>query len=255
MPLTAASSSLETLLALVADAKIVDLSARLENEAPVWPTHPPLIIHKTITHEKDGYFTNSVFMPEHVGTHVDASAHIHADQPDATIDVAPLENFMGPACVINVADRNLGAGETLGEQAILDWEANHGRIQPGEIVLINFGWYAKHWKMGAVGKFYVRNQPGLDGPAVKLLFERGAKALGSDLTNADTPNVDGVSGHSYAHNDYFLKHGRPLIETLINLETLPARVLIIALPLKIKGGSGSPVRAIAVVPNEKGVRS
>lgn len=116
-------------------------------------------------------------------------------------------------------------------------------------MLINFGWWAKHWKLGAAGKFYVRNQPGLDGPAVKLLFERGAKALGSDLTNADTPIKNGVAGHSYGHGDYFLKHGRPLIETLANLETLPPRVLFIALPLKIKGGSGSPVRAAAIVPH------
>ncbi len=245
-----AQTSLEALLAMIAGAKIVDLSARLENEAPIWPSHPPLVIHKTITHEKDGYFTNSIFMPEHVGTHVDASAHIHADQPDATIDVAPLENLIGSACVIDVSALNLGPGETLGEQQILDWEAKNGRIQDGEIVLINFGWYAKHWKMNAAGKYYVNNQPGLDGPAVKLLFERGAKALGSDLTNTDTPNVNGVGAHSYAHNDYFLKFGRPLIETLVNLETLPPRVLFIALPLKIKGGSGSPIRPIAIIPTD-----
>jgi len=247
---TAAPQPLDALLAMFAGAKIVDLSARLENDAPIWPSHPPLIIHKTITHEKDGYFTNSIFMAEHTGTHVDAPAHIHADQPDATIDVAPLTNLIGSACVIDVSELDLGPGETLGEGAILDWEARHGQIQSGEIVLINFGWYAKHWKMGAAGKHYVRNQPGLDGPAVKLLFERGAKALGSDCTNTDTPSKDGVGAHSYAHNDYFLKHGRPLIETLVNLETLPPRVLFIALPLKIKGGSGSPIRPIAVIPAE-----
>lgn len=249
--MTAAAMSPEALFAAFAGAEIIDLTARLENEAPVWPTHPPLVIHPTITHEKDGYFTNSLFMPEHVGTHVDATAHMHPDQMDQTIDVAPIENFIGPACVIDVSGLNLDAGETLGEQAILDWETAHGRIQLGEIVLINFGWHAKHWKMGKAGKFYVKNQPGLDGPAVKLLFERGAKALGSDLTNADTPNKSGVEGHSYAHRDYFLKHGRPLIETLVNLETLPPRVFFIALPLKIKGGSGSPVRAIALVPTRE----
>ena len=248
--MSAAPLSLDLLAAAITGAKIVDLSARLENEAPIWPSHPPLIIHRTITHEKDGYFTNSIFMPEHVGTHVDASAHIHADQPEATIDLAPLTNLIGIACVIDVSGLNLGPGETLGETDILDWETLNGQIQPGEIVLINFGWYAKHWKLNAEGKYYVRNQPGIDGPAVKLLFERGAKALGSDLTNTDTPNVDGVGAHSYAHDDYFLKHGRPLIETLVNLETLPPRVLFIALPLKIKGGSGSPVRPIAIVPGD-----
>jgi arylformamidase len=129
--LTSARTSLDALPSLIAGAKIVDLSARLENEAPIIPTHPPLVIHKTITHEKDGYFTKSIFMPEHVGTHVDAPAHMHPDQMDATIDLAPLENFIGLACVIDVSNLNLGSGETLGERQILDWEAKNGRIQPG----------------------------------------------------------------------------------------------------------------------------
>ncbi len=58
---------------------IVDLSAVIENDIPRWPTHPPLVVHKTIHHGHDDYFTNTLFMPEHTATHCDAPAHIHAD--------------------------------------------------------------------------------------------------------------------------------------------------------------------------------
>ena len=125
-----------------ARVQIVDLGALLENEAPIWPTHPPLIIHPTITHDRHGYFTNTIFMPEHVGTHCDAPAHADPTQPDFTIDTYPIDAMIGPACIINVADRNLEAGVVLTAADLLAWEATDGEIQTGEIVLINFVWYA-----------------------------------------------------------------------------------------------------------------
>lgn len=234
--------------AIMTDVKVVDLSALLENEAPIWPSHPPLIIHPTITHERHGYFTNTVFMPEHVGTHCDAPAHAVPAKMDETIDTMSIEAMIGPACVINVADRNLEAGETLSAADVTAWEDQHGQIQPGDIVLINFGWYARHWKVGPEAKFYASNQPGLDESAVKLIYERGAKALGSDNTNVESPIVNGeFLNPGYAHAKYFLPNGLPLIESLVNLESLPPRCYFIALPLKIKGGSGSPIRPIALV--------
>jgi kynurenine formamidase len=229
--------------------KVVDLSALLENEAPIWPSHPPLVIHPTITHERHGYFTNTIFMPEHVGTHCDAPAHADPTQPDFTIDTYSADAMIGPACILNFADRNLEAGDILTETDILTWEAENGQIQQNDIVLINFGWLARHWKVGPEAKFYASNQPGLDESAVKLIYERGAKALGSDNTNVESPIKDGVFlNPGYAHAKYFLPNGLPLIESLVNLERLPPRCYFIALPLKIKGGSGSPIRPIALVP-------
>lgn len=235
---------------LLSRTKVVDLATVLEEGAPIWPTHPPLIIHPTVTHARHGYFTNTIFMPEHVGTHCDAPAHASPDLMDETIDRYPIDQFMGPACVIDVSGRALEAGEMLFASDIVAWEAEHGAIRPGEIVLINFGWLARHWRTDERARYYVTNQPGLDESAVKLLYERDIKALGSDNTNVETPIKDGVSlNPGYAHTRYFLPNRIPLIESLANLEQLPARCYFIALPLKIKGGSGSPIRPIALVPH------
>jgi kynurenine formamidase len=235
--------------ATFANMSIVDLGAVLEEGAPIWPTHPPLIIHKTITHERHGYFTNTIFMPEHVGTHCDAPAHAVPDLADFTIETYPVGQMIGPACVIDVASRHLEAGEMLTAADIEAWETDNGRIERGEIALINFGWFARHWRTDSEARFYVTNQPGLDESAVKLLYERGVKALGSDNTNVETPIRDGVAiNPGYAHTRYFLPNGIPLIESLANLEQLPPRCYFVALPLKIKHGSGSPIRPIAFVP-------
>jgi arylformamidase len=227
----------------------VDLSAVLEEGAPIWPTHPPLIIHRTVTHERHGYFTHSIFMPEHVGTHCDAPAHAIPSMPDDTIDRIPLTQMIGPAAVLDFSARNLEAGETLTRDDIVEWEGAHEEIRPDDIVLINFGWYARHWRTDEQARFYASNQPGLDESAVEYIHQRGAKALGSDNTNVESPIKDGqFLNPGYAHMRYFLPNGLPLIESLVNLEKLPHRCYFIALPLKIKGGSGSPVRPIAIVP-------
>ncbi len=233
---------------LLTEAEIVDLSAVLEEGAPIWPTHPPLIIHKTITHERHGYFTNTIFMPEHVGAHCDAPAHAVPEVADATIDTFPIEAMIGPACVIDVSARGMEAGEMLTSADIEAWEAEHGQIRAGNIALINFGWLARHWRTDERARYYVDNQPGLDESAVRYLYERGVKALGSDNTNVESPIKDGAFlNPGYAHTRYFLPNGLPLIESLANLERLPPRCYFIALPLKIKGGSGSPIRPIAIV--------
>lgn len=246
---TLATDLLRELEQLFARIEVIDLSAVLEEGAPIWPTHPPLIIHRTVTHERHGYFTNSIFMPEHVGTHCDAPAHAVPELMDQTIDLAPIDQLIGPACIIDVSHRNLEAGEMLTAEDIANWEGEHGQIRDGDIVLINFGWLARHWRTDEQARYYVTNQPGLDESAVELLYERGVKALGSDNTNVETPIRDGVMlNPGFAHKKYFLPNGIPLIESLVNLEKLPARCWFIALPLKIKGGSGSPIRPIALVP-------
>ncbi|MDQ2683782.1 MAG: cyclase family protein [Chloroflexota bacterium] len=243
--------STDALLDAFTQAEIVDLSVILEEGAPIWPTHPPLIIHKTVTHERHGYFTNSIFMPEHIGTHCDAPAHAVPAMADATIDLMPLEQMIGPACVIDVSDRKLEGGDMLTAVDIEGWEAEHGPIRAGDIVLINFGWLARHWRTDVQARYYVTNQPGLDESAVRILHDRGIKALGSDNTNVETPIRNGeMLNPGFAHTKYFLPNGLPLIESLANLEKLPPRCLFICLPLKIKGGSGSPVRPIAVVPRQ-----
>ena len=245
---TSPDQYLTDLARLFAATEVVDLSAVLEEGAPIWPTHPPLIIHKTVTHERNGYFTNSIFMPEHIGTHCDAPAHMVPSMMDQTIDVYPIDQMIGPACVLDFSARNMEGGDMLTAADIDAWEAKHGQIASGDIALINFGWYARHWRTDEQASYYVNNQPGLDESAVSALYDRGVKALGSDNTNVETPIKDGVAlNPGYAHIRYFLPNKLPLIESLVNLDKLPPRCFFVALPLKIKGGSGSPIRPVAFV--------
>ncbi len=224
---TAATDLLRDFEALFARTEVIDLSAVLEEGAPIWPTHPPLIIHRTVTHERHGYFTNSIFMPEHVGTHCDAPAHAVPELMDQTIDRFPIDQMVGPACVIDVSARNLDAGEMLTAADITAWESEHGQIRSGDIVLINFGWYKRHWRTDEQARYYVTNQPGLDEAALKLIYERGAKALGSDNTNTETPIRDGVAlTPSYAHTKLFPAQRHPLDRKPRQPRTPPTPLLL-----------------------------
>lgn len=229
---------------------VVDLGATLENGIPRWPTHPPLIVHATVTHEHDGYFTNTLFLPEHIGTHCDSPSHVHADMGEHTIDRIPVEQMIGQACVLDVSHLGLKAGERVGEDTVLAWEAEHGPIQAGDIAIFNFGWLAKHWRTDGRWREYAENSPGLSEGAVRLLYERGIKALGSDLIACDQPVINGKALPSYSHDRYLLPNGIPLIESLTNLEKLTPRCFVVVLPLKIAGGSGSPLRPVAFVPRQ-----
>ena len=241
---------LAQLFDLYSKCDVIDLSTVLENDIPRWPTHPPLVVHHTLSHEHDGYFSNTIFMPEHIGTHCDAPAHSHSHLPERTVDTLQVDAMVGPACLIDLAPLNLEAGQQVGPEVIHEWEAANGPIRRGDIVLINFGWIARHWRKDAQWPYYGKNSPGLTGDAVRLLYERGIKALGSDLIACDQAIVDGVPEKSFAHEEYMLPNGLPLIEELYNLESLPPRFLLVALPLKIKGGSGSPMRVVAFVPKK-----
>ncbi len=243
-----AVDALARLVTLYAHCEVIDLSTTLENDIPRWPTHPPLVIHHTVSHQHDGYFTNTIFMPEHVGTHCDAPAHVLAHMPEYTVDRLAPDAMIGPACVIDLSHLQLQAGQTAGPEVILQWETINGPIKRGDIVLFNFGWLAQHWRKDAGWLYYAKNSPGLTGDAVRLLYERGIKALGSDLIACDQAIKDGVAEKSWAHEEYMLPNGLPLIEEIANLDKLPPRCFFIALPLKIKGGSGSPLRAVALVP-------
>jgi arylformamidase len=249
--LDAAPKSGQVMAALFAaydNCEVVDLSVTLENDIPRWPSHPPLIVHQTVRHEHDGYFTNTLFMPEHIATHCDAPAHVLADRPEQTIDTLPVGAMVGPAVVIDVTGLDLKAGELAGAEVVLGWEEANGPIQPGDIALFNFGWLARYWRTDANWTYYAKNSPGLNRDAVRTLFERGVKALGSDLIACDQAVKDGVPDKSFAHDEFMLPHNRPLIESLANLDRLPPRCFFMALPLKIRGGSGSPLRAAALVP-------
>ena len=233
---------------LFADSEIVDLTVLLERGIPRWPSHPHLVIDPTVTHEHDGYYCQSISMAEHTGTHVDAPHHVHADLPEQTVEHIPLPSLIGPCTVIDLSDREWKPGECATLNDMLAYLERHGaEIDEGDIVLIHFGWLKRHWTTGKDWRYYVDNQPGLTKDAADYLIGKRVKAVGTDTAAVGTPVSGGVSKPCFFHQQV-LRQGIYLIETLDQLDRLPVKCFFITAPLKIHRGSGSPVRAMAVVP-------
>jgi len=259
---------------------VVDLSVLLAEDLPCyWSTHQPFQ-HKTWNwfatrrdpagnvYQRSGpYATRWVALDEHTGTHLDAPCHFipppGSDLPDAgpagDISVAdvPLEQLMGPAVVIDAPDvtgsepGEPGVSPLIGPATILAWEQHNGRLEPGDVVIFRTGW-DRHYRRGAQGHGYVHDVvvtgrapgwPAPDEPAAELLLERGIRCVGTDAPSMG-PAHDGRGVHVAA-----LRAGAVFIECLTHLDRLPERgAWFCFLPLRLEGGTGSPGRAIAVLP-------
>ena len=239
-------SKVSSLLDILKGFEVVDLSPLLENGIPRWPTHPPLVINPTCTHEHDNVGNQTVFMSEHCGAHVDSPTHKCPDKMDRSIDVFPANYICGRAVVYNLEGH--APGERIPASEIIKCEEKMG-VAAGEndIVLLNFG-YFKYWTAGPEWLYYAKNEPGLDEDACKLFYDRKVRAVGSDTIACDTPVDDGYEHYSYGHLNYWLPNEILIMEELMNLDKLPSECYFVATPLKIKNGTGSPIRPFALVP-------
>ncbi|WP_283674748.1 cyclase family protein [Butyricicoccus sp. Marseille-Q5471] len=238
---------LAQLAELLSGASFIDLSPAIEHNMPKWPTHPQIIVDATITHEHDGYYCQTLVLGEHSGAHVDAPAHIIPAMMDCTIDTYPVNMLFGPAIVYDLQKLDAKPGERITAAQLLALEEQmQDQAGAGDIVLLNFGWQ-QYWTLDKTWKYYATNEPGLDEDAVKLFADRRVKAVGSDTIACDTPVQDGYEMKSFGHQNYWLPHEIFIMEMLHNLDQLPTRCYFAALPLKIKNGSGSPIRPTAIV--------
>ncbi len=231
----------------------IDLTHAFGEETVYWPTADGFklrIDFKGIT--KKGYFyaSNSYQASEHGGTHIDAP--IHFAEGRRTVPEIPIERLVGEAGVLDVtAQAAMDPDYRVTTKDLTDWESKHGRLPP--IVLINTGFH-RHWPdrkkyMGtdergpdAVAKLHF---PGLHHEAAEwLVANRDVRAIG-----LDTPSIDyGQSQEFKAHRVLFQKN-IPAFENVANLDALPVRgAWIVALPMKIRNGTGGPLRIAALVP-------
>jgi arylformamidase len=232
---------------LVRGGRIIDLSPTIEHNMPKWPTHPQIIVDPTITHEHDGYYCQTLVMGEHTGAHVDCPAHILPDMMEHTVDTYAPDMIIGPAIKYDLYKFEAKPGERITRAQILELEEKMGdRAQEGDIVLLDFN-YQQYWKLDSNWKYYGMNEPGLDEGACELFAERKVRAVGSDTVACDTPVENGNEHYSYGHHKSFLPNHIFIMEMLMNLSELPRRSYFVAVPLKIKNGSGSPIRPFAIV--------
>lgn len=233
----------EKVLESLRGAKLVDLSQTLEEHMPSFPTHSKFFHDLWGSYWHGGRsLTYQLVMNEHNGTHVDAPAHFISDaEPEAhvTIERVPPGKLVGRGARLDC--RQIPAGATVSREFIERWETGHGALRAWDIVLFNFGW-SSHWGLRPNDKTYLDNWPGVSMDAAEYLIEKRAAALGVDSLSPDSPEALRTTPIHPA----VLRKQLLIIENLCRLDELPDFFLFVALPLKIKGGSGSPIRAVGL---------
>jgi len=229
--------------------KVYDVSLTLDTNMPNWPGHPSMaIVRDARNFEQNGYFAQTLIMSEHTGSHVDAPCHTVRNKPQATIDRYPGDVLIGPYKKYDLISLDLKAGETLGVDAIKAAEKKDGfSLEPGDIVLLQFGWdkYFHPEKDMKERMWWATNSPGLTEEACRYFADSRIRAIGCDSLGLDAPYKDNVElAPSFGHEKYFLPNEIFIMECLGRLRDAPPAGIFMAIPLKIKGGSGSPIRPI-----------
>jgi len=236
------------------DVRIVDLTHPFDQHTIYWPTSLSTFHLDRLHYGKTdaGYFyaANSFCTPEHGGTHLDAP--IHFTEGRWTVDQIPLRQLIGPGVVIDVSRQASASPDyQLSIDDIRRWESAHGPIPKGAIVLLRTGW-GKYW---GKRKLYLGDDT--PGDASHLHFPSYSKDAAAFLVNARKVAALGVDTASidYGPSKDFIVHqiageaNVPALENLVKLEDLPELgAWIIALPMKIAGGSGGPLRVVGLIP-------
>lgn len=233
---------------------IIDLTHTFSNETVYWVTAKEFhldVVAKGDTDKGFYYAANNFETAEHGGTHLDAP--IHFVKGKQTVEELNLEKLVGSAIKIDVSKTALQDVDYLiSVQDFLDWEATNGKIENESIVLLETG-HSKYYpnKLQYLGTdqrgpeaIKLLHFPGLSPEAAMWLVKnRNINAIG-----IDTPSID------YGQSEYFKSHvillseNIPVFENVANLAALPSKGFeVIALPMKIKDGSGAPLRIIALV--------
>lgn len=239
-------------------SRLVDLTHSFASDTIVWPTERDFkLVVQHAEHTELGYYysSNRIEMAEHGGTHIDAP--IHFSEGKQTLDQIPLERLVGAGVRIDVAVQCAHDRDYLvAISDITGWEVEHGLIPNDSIVLLDTG-YARFWLnrkdyLGTElrGEEGVRalHFPGLHPDAAAwLVRERQVKAVG-----IDTASIDYGQSTKFETHVALLSQNVLVFENLANLNGLPDRGFdVIALPMKIKGGTGGPLRIIAVLPTSR----
>lgn len=241
--------------------EVVDLTQPLGPDTPVidlppqFGSSPGVTVEEISRFDERGpaWYWNTLHLGEHTGTHFDAPIHwiTGKDLPDNACDTIPVRRFIGPACVVDVESEVEEDPDFLWTPAHLEaWEDEHGRIPEGSWVLLRTGWSRRRGReaflnVGDDGP----HSPGFHQDTSKLLaHDRDVLGVGVETVGTDAGQAGGFDppfpNHSIMHGA-----GKLGLASLVNLDRLPATgAVVIAAPLKIVEGSGSPLRVLALAP-------
>ncbi len=227
-------------------ARLVDLSREIYHRTPTHPAHPPVILADWVTHEErrretGGFSSTSMIhsMGDHAGTHVDAPRHFNSDPEAAGISDLPLENFYTEAVCLDLSHKparsDISAADL--EEAC---RAAGVEIREGDTVFLHTGHHARTFGAPA----YLTDFPGLTRESAEWLGRKGIVSFGVEAVSPGRPGEPNYEVHRVC-----AEMGFTHMESLMNLEALvgQGRFRFAGFPLKIRGGSGSPIRAVAIL--------
>ncbi len=234
--------------------QILDLTYAFDELTVYWPNNKNFSRDDTargLTSQGYWYASGTFSASEHGGTHLDAPSHFASS--GISIDEIPVEHLMGSAIVIDAQSacaHNPDYALTVND--IKQWEAQHGSIEPQSLIFFRTGW-GKKWPdrteyLGSPtpGDSLSLHFPGFSPEAMDFLIrQRHIRGVG-----IDTASIDPGQSRNFLAHQILSKANRYALENVASLEKLPPRgAMVYALPIKIKGGTGAPVRIIALIPS------
>ncbi|MEH2368868.1 cyclase family protein [Nostoc sp.] len=227
--------------------RVIHLSHVIDIDIPQWSGDPTVEFETVAELNNDGYYLRRFSLGEHSATHINAPNSFHSSA--VGIDQYPAQSLVVPAVVINVCQATaVNPDYALTVADVLAWEAEYGEISAGCVVILNTGWQKKWLDKSAFLNHDAQgipHFPGFGSDATQfLLDERQIFGLG-----IDTHGVDPGQDNSFTINRLVLEQPRIVLENLTNLDQLPPKGTTLAIaPLRLRGGSGSPVGVLAFVP-------
>ena len=240
---------------LLRDGTWVDLSYEYSPDTIYWPTAKRFELQvESRGRTPLGYYysANNFSTSEHGGTHLDAPVHFAEGKWSS--EQIPIDRLVGPAVVVDVTKNVANADYQITPDVLEAWERANGSIPSGAIVFFRTGW-GRHWpdaarylgtsKTGAEGVAEL-HFPGIHPDTAKQLAARGT----IDAVGIDTASIDYGQSKTFDTHQILFAASIPAFENVAQLDRLPPRgSFVVALPMKIRGGSGGPLRIAAVVPN------
>ena len=213
--------------------KILDLTLTISNKIPTFPGSPQPNFIPWEKIKDDGYNLELLFLSSHTGTHLDAPYHFL--EKGSKIHEISLKKLVSEAVLIKSKKRG---GESITKTDIQKFEKKHGKIASFSSVIFLTGWQKNLQK-----KYYFTKNPGLSASAANYLTSKKVSLVG-----IDSPSIDLGTDSKFPVHHIFSKKEILIVENLANLEKIKSsKFHLVVLPLKLKGATGSPVRAIAFV--------
>lgn len=208
---------------------IIDLSHTISPEMPVYPGDDPPVIMNRAAIEEDGFVEKSITLSSHVGTHIDAPAHIIPHAP--TLDRMPVDRFIGPGSVIDLTGLKNPTIDIFFLKPYEPW------FKTSEFILLYTGW-SRFWGQ----EKYLRDYPILSIESALWIRSFELKGIGLDALSVDEVEAVDLPIHK------ILLERMSIVENLTNLDKLPKTGFIFScLPLKLENADGSPVRPVAII--------